>query len=226
MGKLTALAPLPDNFHEEIPEPLCSCGVYAAKHYQHLIDINYGRYGIHGEVALWGKIVECTLGYRAQYAYPKFFVIPPNMMPFNMGDAEIRLKSLIDFDVDIYVQKENVPSVDAEKLPLWVKDYGFSSQGLDWLTQRCQRWYNFRILESELQVGDRLSIKDKGIAIVTALEGDEACVTLFNRTVYRMDTGRIVWNDKNNRWETDAIGAYVTAATRPALGTCDHASAT
>ena len=58
-----------------VPVAECECGFYAFKalpylmlwleHVEPLIVI--------GEVYLWGKIVDCQYGYRAQYAYPKRF---------------------------------------------------------------------------------------------------------------------------------------------------------
>ena len=34
-----------------------------------------------GEVALWGRVIEHTLGYRAEYAYPIRLFRPPSPMP-------------------------------------------------------------------------------------------------------------------------------------------------
>ena len=56
---------------------------------QHLIDINYIQRGIHGEVSLWGRLYRHTLGWSAQFAYPKFFIVPANMIPFRMDDASV-----------------------------------------------------------------------------------------------------------------------------------------
>ena len=65
-----------------MPSEDCTCGMYAGINLQHLIDINYADQGIHGEVALWGRLQECSLGWRAQYAYPKFFIVPQDMFPY------------------------------------------------------------------------------------------------------------------------------------------------
>jgi hypothetical protein len=53
----------------ESPRPACTCGVYAAKSLDHPRKIGYDRYGIRGEVSLWGPVVEHDLGWRAQYAW-------------------------------------------------------------------------------------------------------------------------------------------------------------
>src|SRR5271170_8452416 len=110
----------------QVPDPGCTCGMYAGINMQHLIDINYVQRGIHGEVSLWGRLYRHTLGWRAQYAYPKFFVVPMNMIPLNMAEAQERLKTLVEYDVDIYLQTDTVATVKSEKIPLWVRDYGYS----------------------------------------------------------------------------------------------------
>lgn len=58
----------------------CNCGIYAWKTSELMAD--YERDESHpqqfthirGEVWLWGRVLECSRGYRAQYAYPKAFV--------------------------------------------------------------------------------------------------------------------------------------------------------
>ncbi|MGC1647738.1 MAG: hypothetical protein WA741_18100, partial [Candidatus Sulfotelmatobacter sp.] len=64
----------------DAPEENCTCGVYAAKTFDHFRRGGYERYGIHGEVYLWGKVVEHELGYRAQFAYPRNLVIPTELL--------------------------------------------------------------------------------------------------------------------------------------------------
>ncbi len=120
----------------QVPDPGCKCGMYAGKNMQHLIDINYINRGIHGEVYLWGRLYRHTLGWRAQYAYPKYFVVPTNMLPFNMTDIQERLRALVEFDVEIYLQKEKDARLGGEKIPLWVKDYGYSQQGLSYVIEK------------------------------------------------------------------------------------------
>lgn len=50
------------------PHNDCSCGIYALKA-SHLPFQMMGE--VTGEVYLWGKVIECEGGYRAQFAYPK-----------------------------------------------------------------------------------------------------------------------------------------------------------
>ena len=63
----------------------CSCGVYAFKDpadaYRYLLGIRDRFLGMAvdtalGTVSLWGKVVECERGYRAQYAYPSHLYLP------------------------------------------------------------------------------------------------------------------------------------------------------
>jgi hypothetical protein len=125
-----------------VPDPGCTCGMYAGINMQHLIDIDYIERGIHGEVYLWGRLYRHSLGWRAQYAYPKYFVVPTNRLPFNIAEIQERLEMLVNFDVDIYLQKDKTPTVTGEKIPLWVKDYGYSQQGISFLIEKRKKWYD------------------------------------------------------------------------------------
>jgi hypothetical protein len=53
----------------------CGCGFYAFKTLPYLMEWLENRESsiVLGEVYLWGKVVDCQYGYRAQYAYPKRF---------------------------------------------------------------------------------------------------------------------------------------------------------
>lgn len=56
----------------------CSCGIYAYKDMA-LVQSEYGsaketRKNVYGQVCLWGRVLECERGYRAQFAYPKAFL--------------------------------------------------------------------------------------------------------------------------------------------------------
>jgi hypothetical protein len=56
----------------------CSCGIYAFNKME-LVQKEYTttdrnkRY-VYGECWLWGRVLECKDGYRAQFAYPKAFI--------------------------------------------------------------------------------------------------------------------------------------------------------
>jgi hypothetical protein len=67
--------------HMNIPVENCSCGIYAAKTRQHLADMSYNRYHpgmrrVIGEVALAGKVIPGTQGYRALKARPTKLYVP------------------------------------------------------------------------------------------------------------------------------------------------------
>ncbi len=63
----------------------CSCGVYAFKDprdaFTYLLSVRDRLLEMSvdtalGSVSLWGKVVECERGYRAQYAYPHHIYLP------------------------------------------------------------------------------------------------------------------------------------------------------
>jgi hypothetical protein len=68
----------------EIPVPTCTCGIYAAKTREHLLDMQYNRWTpgddpyprVIGEVALAGKIIPGSQGYRAARARPRTIYVP------------------------------------------------------------------------------------------------------------------------------------------------------
>jgi hypothetical protein len=194
----------------DVPDPTCTCGMYAGINMQHLIDIRYIRRGIHGEVSLWGRLFRHTLGWRAQYAYPKYFVVPANMVPVKAEAAQERLAKLVEFDVDVHLQPEREARVGQELIPLWVKDYGYCRQGIDFLIEKWKQWDSKKITHT-LAVGDRVavfsSVKGGGIGVVTGIDGDGLYYTLFNaNVVYHKRLKEIVWNERNWRWETTGLG--------------------
>ena len=109
------------------PHEACTCGIYAVKTLQHFLSAGYDRYGIHGEVYLWGNVVEHELGYRAQFAYPTNFALPPETLPFTLAAIQDRLRGLVSFGVPIFVADAN------EDIPLWRKQSGLNQKGLDYL---------------------------------------------------------------------------------------------
>jgi hypothetical protein len=193
-----------------VPDPCCHCGMYAGIDMQHLIDINYIQRGIHGEVSLWGRLHRHTLGWRAQFAYPKHFIVPAKMVPFDITQAKRRLDMLTEFGIDIWLQPEREARVGQEKIPLWIPDYGYSQQGLSWLVEKRKQWYGNRVIHP-LAVGDRVAVLGDmdggGIGIVQEIEGDDMYYTMFNaNVVYRKPVKEVLWNEKNWRWETTGLG--------------------
>jgi len=190
-----------------VPNQNCTCGMYAGINMRHLIDINYIQRGIHGEVHLWGRLMRHTLGWRAQFAYPKFFIVPASMIPLEIAEAKRRLDMLTEFGVDIYLQPGRDAHVGQENVPLWINDFGYSQQGLSWLVEKRKEWYGSKIIP--LAVGDRVAVMGNGggIGIVTEIEGDHMYYTMFSPdTMYRKPVKSVVWNEKNWRWETSGLG--------------------
>jgi hypothetical protein len=194
-----------------VPDPKCTCGMYAGINMKHLIDIGYVERGIHGEVSLWGRLYRHTLGWRAQFAYPKFFVVPANMVPFKVEEAQKRLAVLVEFDVDIYLQPKREACVGQERIPLWVRDYGYTNQGVSFLIERWQKWDSNKIAPPPLAVGDRLavfsSVNGGGIGVVKEIDDEGLYFTLFNpNVIYHQRFKDVVWNERNWRWETSGLG--------------------
>jgi len=158
-----------------------------------------------------GRLYRHTLGWRAQYAYPKFFVVPTNMVPFRFDEAQERLKALVEFDVDIWLQPEREARVGQEKIPLWIRDYGYSQQGISFLIEKRQKWYSGEKVVHTLAVGDRIAVfsdvNGGGIGVVREINGDEMYYTMFSlNVIFHKKVKDVVWNERNWRWETSRLG--------------------
>ncbi|MGA8184918.1 MAG: hypothetical protein WB819_14900 [Terriglobia bacterium] len=69
----------------------CSCGIYAfndpLEAFVYLMRVRDRLLGMSvdvaiGTVSLWGKVVECELGYKAEYAYPEHIFLPASFARF------------------------------------------------------------------------------------------------------------------------------------------------
>ena len=65
------------------PHESCTCGLYSAKTREHLLSMSYHFYDLEaglltviGTVSLWGKVIEGTQGWRAQFGYPRELFLP------------------------------------------------------------------------------------------------------------------------------------------------------
>ena len=186
----------------EPPHHDCRCGVYAAKNFAHLRQIGYADYGVHGEVHLWGRVVEHHLGYRAQYAYPKSLVLPPDTVPFRMSTVESRLRALAAYGADIFILGK------AGNIPLWSKESGYNPAGLDRLVEQRKKWYELREQERSLKSGDRVAVLGKGIGVVAHADDNYVRVRLWNKLTMWMRRKNVAWNQQNWRWEADATGTF------------------
>jgi hypothetical protein len=191
-------ASVSDTAHDvhDAPQMNCTCGIYAAKSHDHLRRVGYAGFGIHGEVYLWGIVVEHELGWRAQFACPKNFFLPLEMLPVSMSILEPRLKTLATFGCDIHlIGREG-------NMPLWVRNSGYEAAALDLLVQRCKSWYARRQEERQIKRGDRVAILGRGIALVEQVNSRWIQATLWNKSTVRITRKDVAWDDQNMRWET------------------------
>ena len=186
------------NSHDshEPPQTDCTCGIYAAKTFHHLCSAGYDRYGVHGEVNLWGKVVEHELGWRAQLAYPENLFLSPDTLPVTLAEIQSRLKMLTTYRIDIFV-------ADPKKnIPLWAKESGYSPAGVDYLIERSTQYHDRHQQERTLKKGDRVAILGRGIAVVEQVEGKWIQAVLWNKSSLRVARVCVLWHDQNVRWET------------------------
>lgn len=73
------------------PDSGCRCGIYAFRNSDDLMDQveERGDPGVLGTVALWGKVVVGTRGYRAQYAYPQCLWVARGLRPHLSNESVI-----------------------------------------------------------------------------------------------------------------------------------------
>jgi hypothetical protein len=196
-GRVVGCARVVHGAHK-LPHPDCTCGVYAAKNIGHLRQFGYASRGIHGEVYLWGTVVEHTFGWRAQFAYPKSLFLPPDAIPFTLTEIDARLKTLIAFGADIFIVG------DRESIGFWKRGSGFDAAGLDYVIKIRKEYYVRRQRERTLKKGDRVAVLGRGIAVVAQPGDKEAVVVLGNRLVLRVARKHIVLNQDNLRWECES----------------------
>ena len=69
----------------------CSCGIYAFRDpleaFAYSMKVRDRLLGISvevalGSVSLWGRVIECELGYKAQFAYPRHIYLPASFIRF------------------------------------------------------------------------------------------------------------------------------------------------
>jgi hypothetical protein len=185
----------------EFPYFKCTCGVYAAKTIEHLRQCGYKKFGVHGEVYLWGKVVEHERGWRAQFAYPKTLLLAADIFPFSLSEINARLKTLTEFGTDIFLL------LDGERVALWKHGSGFDAAGLDCLIEARKEYYVRHQQGRTLKKGDRVAVLGRGIAVVEQTGDREVVVVLWSKNVIMIDRKHISWNDQNMRWECEANNA-------------------
>jgi hypothetical protein len=197
VGPIAGRAEAVHDAHEP-PQTNCTCGVYASKSLEQLLTTGYAKCGIHGEVYLWGTVVEHELGWRAQFAYPKTLFLPPDLIPSDTKEMESRLGALAAYGTDIFIVGHG-PSI-----PLCRKGSGFDAAGLDYLIGKRTEYYARRQRDRTLMRGDRVAVLGRGIAVVEHVDDTEVHALLRNRIMVRMRRNDVAWNQRNLRWEAKA----------------------
>ena len=200
VGPIAGRAEAVHDAHEP-PQTNCTCGVYAAKTFHDLCSVGYAKCGIHGEVYLWGTVVEHELGWRAQFAYPKTLFLPPDLIPSDTKEMESRLGALAAYGTDIFIVGHG------QSIPLCRKGSGFDAAGLDYLIGKRTQYYVRRQQERTLKKGDRVAVLGRGIAVVEHVDSKWIQAVVWNKCELRIARKEIVWNEGNARWETDADSA-------------------
>jgi hypothetical protein len=188
----------------DAPQSACTCGVYAAKSLDHLRRAGYDRYGIHGEVLLWGNVVEHEHGFRAQFAYPKSLFLPPGTLPFTLSAIQSRLQALTLYGSDIFVLG------NGETISLWGKNSGFDPSGLDYLIEIGKQYYVRRQRDRTIKKGDRVAVLGRGIAVVEQVGEKKVHAVLWNRSVLTIQRKEVVWDEQNMRWEASPVRSVHT----------------
>jgi hypothetical protein len=66
----------------DVPDPSCQCGIYAyAK--PDASALQHDNSSLWGEIAMWGEVLVCETGYRAEFAYPTALFMRKPAMPGN-----------------------------------------------------------------------------------------------------------------------------------------------
>ena len=192
----------------EPPQTNCTCGVYAARTIEHLHQCGYREFGIHGEVYLWGTVVEHERGWRAQLAYPKSLVLQPDAIPSDTKEMEVRLGALAAYDTDIFIVG------GGQSITLCRRGLGYDAAGLDYLIGKRTQYYDRRQRDRTLMKGDRVAVLGRGIAVVEQADSKWIHAVVWNKCSLRIAREEIVWDEGNMRWEADANAPFECLAGR------------
>lgn len=179
------------------PHMKCTCGIYAHKHRERLTGCGYHKAPICGQAMLWGTLVEHQHGWRAQYAYPKYFLLPAEVLPVTIARIQARLRPLTTYGCEIFILDGNT------RLLLWEKDAGLAAAGLEFLMIRASNWYTQRTQEAMIKQGDRVAVIGRGTAVVGTVDSRWLSMTLANKRIVRIERRHVLWSRQNVRWETD-----------------------
>ena len=195
VGPIAGRAEAVHDAHEP-PQTNCTCGVYASKSLEQLLTTGYAKCGIHGEVYLWGTVVEHELGWRAQFAYPKSLFLPPDLIPSETKEMESCLEAFAAYSTDIFIVG------GGQKIPLCRRGSGFDAAGLDYLIGKRTQYYARRQRDRTLMRGDRAAVLGRGIAVVEQADSKWIHAVVWNKCELRIARKCIRWDKRNMRWET------------------------
>lgn len=178
------------------PQFHCSCGIYASKSLDQLWRTQFWQYGsIHGDVSLWGSLVEHEQGFRAEFAYPKALYVTSDMLPVTLKEIQKRIQTLVGYGCDLFIAH------NTSTIRLWLKGSGLDAAGLDFLMNRGEEWYARRKDDRTIKIGDRIAVLGHGIAVVEQADDEHVHAVLWNRSVLRIGRSRMTWDEGNRRWE-------------------------
>ena len=104
------------------PARNCACGIYAAREPEEAAAYLDGRswadglsvHHVIGTVSLWGRVVDCTRGWRGSRAYPKRIYVPPTRAPFWLKAERVE-EIALDLDYDVPVELLDADSCDPKE---------------------------------------------------------------------------------------------------------------
>jgi hypothetical protein len=145
---------------QRIPADNCQCGIYAFKTPYKLRQDNYLNQSLLGEVWLWGKVIECTMGFRAEYAYPKALYLPSLDTMISRGRPhETITREMWEFkrmEAELVAFRYNVPfaTIDATH-PIYTKTKDELEEEATWLAQdaamRAQEMLRAKLYNAKLK---------------------------------------------------------------------------
>jgi len=219
----------------QAPGENCSCGIYAAKDFEHLKKHGYwdaiGDDRVHGDIYLWGKICEHELGYRAQFAYPKNLTFRLKELPWSMREVEQEITTLTEYGVDVYFQPSKKekrmlgPSIadpegliqtkievledSAPSVLVYSPESGYNHAAIAQIVDRAQQAQT--ISKPSLDVGERVSVKNKGLGVIKSTIGDLVTITMtHNKEHWVIPMRSLHFEHRNNRWEADPDSIWVS----------------
>ncbi len=102
----------------------CGCGIYAASDPEEAATYLEGHtaadalsvHRVIGTVSIWGRVIECTRGWRASRAYPKTIYVPATRAPYWLRAERVEAVALALTDYDVPVELLDADSCGPEEL--------------------------------------------------------------------------------------------------------------